>query len=105
MEVLLQVFQFFGALLGTASAAFIVYDQAIRGRPNFALHAKSAGGENYLYVRIVNVLTEDLVVENFRINPQIVALSEDHEIDSMVAAQIQVPRTLILPPLGSAHMC
>jgi hypothetical protein len=93
MKVLLQAFQLVGALLGMASAAFIVYDRAIRGRPTFALHAKSAGGENNLYVRIVNVLNEDLVVENFRIDPQIVALSEDHELESIVAAGAFGPRS------------
>lgn len=104
MGVLLQAFQLVGALLGTASAAFIVYDRAVRGRPIFALHAQPglASSENYLHVRIVNVLDEDLVVENFSVVPPIVGLAEDHDILAITAAQIQEVRTLVLPPRREA---
>src|SRR5258707_12877015 len=100
MEKALQIFQFLGAILGTASAAFIIYDRLVRSRPIFALHAKpgSSPSENYLYLRIVNELDEDLIVENFSIVPPILGLSEDHEVRSMVAAQLQEGRTLVLPP-------
>jgi hypothetical protein len=104
MGVLLQAFQLVGAVLGTASAAFIVYDRLVRGRPTFALHARPrspSSRDNYLYLRIVNVLDEDLVFENFRIVPPILGLSEDHSVRSIVDAQMQEVRTLVLPPRGS----
>jgi hypothetical protein len=99
----LQVLQAIGSALGALSAAFIVYDRAVRGQPIFALHTEPGPpGDNYLYVRLVNVLDEALVVENFRIEPAIVGLSEDHEARSMLTAQFKDIRTLILPPRASA---
>jgi hypothetical protein len=102
--VLLQAFQLVGAALGILSAAFIIYDRLARSRPIFALHVKlgTSRSENHLYVRIVNEVEEDLIVENFRIDPPILGLSEDDQIRSIVAAQLQDVRTLIVPPRGSA---
>jgi hypothetical protein len=98
-----HVLQAIGSALGALSAAFIVYDRAVRGRPIFALHTEpGAPGENYLYVRTVNVLDEAVVVENFRIDPAIVGLSEDHEPRSILTAQFKDVRTLVLPPRASA---
>ena len=100
-----QILQAIGSALGALSAAFLVYDRAVRGRPIFGLHAEpglAASSENYLYVRIVNVLDEDLVFENFSIAPPIVGLAEGHDVREITAAQIQKVRTLVLPPRREA---
>ena len=99
----LLVLQAIGSALGALSAAFIVYDRAVRGKPIFALHTEPGPpGDNHLYVRLVNVLDEALVVENFRIEPAIVGLSEDHEARSILTAQFKDIRNLVLPPRASA---
>jgi hypothetical protein len=101
----LQVLQAIGSALGALTAAFLVYDRAVRGRPIFALHAQpgpARSSENYLHVRIMNVLDEDLVVESFSIAPPIVGLAEDHGVRAITAAQIQDVRPLVLPPRGEA---
>jgi len=101
----LLILQAIGSALGALSAAFLVYDRVVRGRPIFALHVEpglAASSENYLHVRIVNGLDEALVVENFSIAPPIVGLAEDHGIRAITAAQIQNVRTLVLPPRGEA---
>jgi hypothetical protein len=99
----LQVLQAIGSALGALSAAFLVYDRAVRGRPIFALHAEPGPpGDNHLYVRLVNVLDEAVIVEDFRIEPGIVALSEDHEVRSVVEAQFKNIRSLVLPARASA---
>jgi hypothetical protein len=99
----LQLLQAIGSALGALSAPFIVYDRAVRGQPIFALHTEPGSpGDNYLYVRLVNVLDEALVIENFRIEPAIVGLSEDHEPRSLLTAQFKDIRSLVLPPRASA---
>ena len=42
MEKALQIFQFLGAVLGTASAAFIIYDRLVRQRL-FAFEVRRRG--------------------------------------------------------------
>jgi hypothetical protein len=99
----LQILQAIGSALGALSAAFIVYDRAFRGRPIFALHTEPrTPRESDLFVRLANVLDEAIIVENFRIDPQIVALSEDHGVRSLTTAQFRDIRTLVLPPRASA---
>jgi hypothetical protein len=99
----LLVLQAIGSALGALSAACIVYDRAVRGRPIFGLHTEPGPpGDNHLYVRLMNVLDEAIVVENFRIDPPIVGLSEDHAARSILTAQFKDIRTLVLPAHASA---
>jgi|SRR6516165_9790463 len=98
----LQILQGIGSALGALSAAFLVYDRAVRGRPTFTLDAEPglAPSENYLRARIVNVRDEAILVENFSVDPPIVGLAEDQSARAIIAAQTQEVRTLVLPAWG-----
>jgi hypothetical protein len=49
---------------------FVIYDRVVRGRPIFVLHvAGRIAGENRLFLRMKNVLDEDIVVEDWQITP------------------------------------
>jgi hypothetical protein len=101
----LQILQAIGSVLGALSAAFLVYDRAVRGRPTFELDVEpglTPSSEKYPCARIVNVLDEALIVENFSVVPPIVGLAEDHSIGATMAAQIKKVRTLVLPARGAA---
>jgi hypothetical protein len=101
MESPLEVIKLVGALLGIAATAFIVYDRIFRGRPIFAVHAKPrVPGDNYLFLRVKNVLDEDVVVENWRITPPLVGLSTDTSVRAIAGAVLGQTPTAILPPLG-----
>jgi hypothetical protein len=57
MDWFLESVKLIGAVLGIATAAFIVFDRVFRGRPIFALHAKvRVPGDNDLFLRVKNVL-------------------------------------------------
>ena len=88
-----------GGIVAIPTALFIVYDRAVRGRPIFAIHADGKiAGENRLFLRVKNVVDEDIVIEDWRIDPPIVGLSTDHSQRAMVAAQIQqIPRSIVSP--------
>jgi hypothetical protein len=90
-----------GSLLGIATAAFIVYDRLVSGRPVFAISAKPGSRsrrDNYLFLRIKNILDEEIVVESWKISPALVGLSLDHSLDSIVNAQAgEIPLAILKP--------
>ena len=82
-----------GGILAIPTAIFIVYDRLVRGRPIFAIHADGKiGGENRLFLRVKNVLDEDIVIEDWQITPPLLSLSTDHSIRALVAARIKKSR-------------
>jgi hypothetical protein len=102
MDWLVEALKLLGGVLAIPTAAFIVYDRLVRYRPIFALHAeKGSPGDNYLFLRIKNVVDEDIVIENWNVAPPIVGLSTDASTRSIGAAVVgNIPRA-ILPPLSS----
>jgi hypothetical protein len=102
MDYLLEAIKLIGGMLGIATAAFIVFDRVSRNKPIFALHAKPrVAGDNYLFLRVKNVLDEDVVIENWRIEPDgLVGLSTGVSVRALVGAMIRQIPTTILPPLG-----
>jgi hypothetical protein len=105
INMLLEGIKLIGGILGIATAAFIVFDRLLRGRPIFALHAKPrVPGDNYLFLRVKNLLDEDVVIENWRINPPLVGLSTDVSVRAIAGAVCgQIPAA-ILPPLGELKL-
>lgn len=102
MDWFLEGVKLIGAVLAIATAAFIVFDRVFRGRPIFALHAKvRVPGENDLFLRVKNVLDEDVVIENWDVSsPVLVGLSTDQSLRAIVEAAFGNIPTAILPPLG-----
>ena len=101
MDWFLESVKLIGAVLGIATAAFIVFDRVFRGRPIFALHAKvRAPNDNDLFLRIKNVLDEDVVIENWDVTPELVGLSKDDSVRAIIEAAAGNIQTAILPPLG-----
>ena len=105
MDWVLETIKLIGAVLGIATAGFIVFDRVFRNRPIFALHAAPrVPGDNYLFLRIKNILDEDIVVENWVIRPKIIGLSTDTSIRSIVEAQVGNIPTVILPPFSELKL-
>jgi hypothetical protein len=102
MDWFVEALKLIGGVLAIPTAAFIVYDRLVRNRPIFAIHAeRGAPADNYLFLRIKNVLDKDIVIDNWNVTPPIVGLSTDHSIHAIVKAAIgKIPRA-ILPPTGS----
>jgi hypothetical protein len=101
MDWFLESVKLIGAVLAIATAAFIVFDRVFRGRPIFALHAKvRVPGDNDLFLRVKNVLDEDVVIENWDVSPKLVGLSTDQSMRAIVEAATGNISTAILPPLG-----
>jgi hypothetical protein len=94
-----------GGIIGIITAIFIVYDRAFRGRPIFALHAtKLVAGDNYLFLRIKNVLDEDIVIENWRVEPpNLIGLSTDHSVRAIAGAMVGEIPMAILSPLSELN--
>lgn len=105
LELLIETGRFIGGIGGIIAiptALFVVYDRVVRGRPIFAIHADGKiGGENRLFLRVKNVLDEDIVIEDWQIAPPLLGLSTDHSIRAIISAQVQqIPRSIVLP-MGS----
>ena len=105
MDRLLEAIKLIGGILGIATTAFIVIDRVFRGRPIFALHAVArVPGDNYLFLRVKNVLDEDVVIENWAISPAILGLSTDTSVRAIAGAVLGTISTAILPPLGELKL-
>jgi len=105
MDWFLESVKLIGAVLAIATAAFIVFDRVFRGRPIFALHAKvRVPGDNDLFLRVKNVLDEDVVIENWDVSPELVGLSTDQSMLAIVKAAIGNIPTAILSPLGELKL-
>jgi hypothetical protein len=105
MDYLIEAIKLVGGILGMATAAFIVFDRVFRGRPIFALHAKPrVPGDNYLFLRVKNVLDEDVVIEDWRITPLLLGLSTDTSIRAIAGAALGTIPTTILPPFGEVKL-
>lgn len=101
MDSVAEAIKLIGGILGIATATFIVFDRIWRNQPIFALHAKPrVAGDNYLFLRIKNVLDEDIVIENWSVSPQLVGLSTDTSVRAIAGAMLDDVPTTILPPLG-----
>jgi hypothetical protein len=86
INILVEVIKTAGAIHAFAVTAFIVYDRVSRDQPIFALHAEArVAGDNCLFLRIKNVLDEDVVVENWRVSPDLAMLSADTSAEAMTA--------------------
>ena len=100
MDVVAEVIKLVGGIFGIATAGFIVIDRVWRNRPIFALHAKPrVPGDNYLFLRVKNVLDEDVVIENWSISPGLVGLSTDTSVRALAGAMLHDVPATILPPL------
>jgi hypothetical protein len=99
INILLEVIKTTGAILAFAVTVFIVYDRVSRDQPIFALHAEArAAGDNYLFLRIKNVLDEDVVVENWRVSLDLAVLSADTSAEAMtVEWSGEVPMAIVPP--------
>lgn len=90
-----------GTVLAFATPLFLIYDRVFRGRPVFAIHAiRRAKSDNYLYVRIKNVLDHDIIIENWNINPPLVGLSTGHSEEEIAGASLGDIPKMIIAPLG-----
>jgi hypothetical protein len=105
MDYFIEAIKLLGGILGIATAAFIVFDRVVRGRPIFAVHAvPRVAGDNYLFLRIKNVLDEDVVIENWRITPPLLGLSTDTSVRAIAGAVLGTIPMAIVPPLGELKL-
>jgi hypothetical protein len=105
MDWFLESVKLIGAVLGIATAAFIVFDRVFRNRPIFVLHAKvRAPNDNDLFLRVKNVLDEDIVIEKWGMSPAFVGLSKDDSFRAVFEAAIGNTPIAILPPLGELRL-
>jgi len=106
MDTLVELIKLIGGILGIVTAVFIVWDRVLRGRPIFALQAEPrVPGDNYLFLRIKNVLDEDIVIENWRVTPsELVGLSTDVSVRAIVQARLGPIPLAIVPPLGELRL-
>ena len=89
-----------GGLVSIPTTLFVIYDRAVRGRPIFALHASGrVAGENRLFLRVKNVVDEDIVIEDWSITPPLLGLATADNLDATFRAQVDPPPRSIVPPM------
>jgi len=95
-----EVVKIVGSIGGFASAAFLVWDRIIRCQPIFALHIVSGTvqGNNHAYLRLKNVMDEDVIIDGIVSEPPYLVPALDHELDSIAIASIGKMGLIILAP-------
>jgi len=92
----------FAGLVSIPTTLFVIYDRVVRGRPIFVLHvAGRIACENRLFLRMKNVLDEDIVAEDWQITPPLIGLSADDSFRAIAKAVVDPPPRSIVPPMGS----
>jgi hypothetical protein len=94
-----------GAILGIATASFIVYDRLFRDRPDFSFRVRRPVGaassvENDIYVRIKNVSDEDIIIDEISISPALLTFSVDGEVRSIARAIIRDFNQIVVAPFA-----
>ena len=67
-----------GGFTGLATFAFTIWDRLVRRRPIAFVVVKRVGGTNYLYLRVINPETADILVTDITCNPNAFTIA-DHE--------------------------
>ena len=96
------LFGLLGTLLGICTATFIVYDRLYRGRPIISVTAERRTiSENFLFVRIKNVLDHDIIVENWFVSdPRLISIYMDDTLRAALVGSLGTIPAIIIPPLG-----
>jgi hypothetical protein len=94
MDGFVEAIKLVGAVLGIATAFFIVYDRLFRDRPIFSFQVRRPVGaassvENDIYLRIKNVSDEDIVIDEISITPPHLTFSVDGEVRSIAEAIVR----------------
>ena len=102
MSTFFQIFTFTGAVIAILTGAFTLWDRHSKGRPVASLNftARADGTQEY------TELSPKLVISNFTdfaififkisVSPAIYFLPKDHEIRSLVKAQLQHPQYITI---------
>jgi hypothetical protein len=105
MDGFVEALKLVGAVIGIATASFIVYDRLFRDRPIFSLQASRPAGsassvDNDIYLRIKNVSDEDIIIDEISISPPHLTFSVDGEVCSIAKAVLREFNQIVVGPLG-----
>ena len=101
----LEAVKLFGGIAGLLSAAFLIFDRLVRDRPILVLHRQSIGVNGYAYLRIINRVDDDLIIQSVTCRPPHISIATDHGVRAIAEAVIQSPLgPLIISPKSEAHL-
>ncbi len=103
MQTLLDLISIVGGLAGLGSAAFLIFDRAIRDRPRMVLHRKSIGANGVAQLRIINRADDDLLIRSINCSPPLIGIADDDKLAGTVKAVVgEMPSMIIVGPHAEA---
>jgi hypothetical protein len=99
---MLEAIKTVGSFAGLVSAAFLVWDRLVRGRPLAWVAATKFGAASYEYVRVVNPGPGGVFIRRVDVHPPIYGLAKDHSARAIAGTLVDGDVDVLLEP-GQAH--
>ena len=99
---MLEAIKTVGSFAGLVSAAFLVWDRLVRGRPLAWVTATKFGAASYEYVRVVNPGPGGVFIRRVDVHPPIYGLAKDHSARAIAGTLVDGDVDVLLEP-GQAH--